>query len=236
MSVLFLKHIDIEGPGTMAEFLDKKSIQYKVVDVSACDVLPIDPKQYRAIVILGGPMNVYEEDKYSFLKDEDELIKSALKNDIPMLGLCLGAQLIAKAVDAKVRKSPEKEIGWFKVNLTDDGIEDPLFQGLESEIDVFQWHGDTFDIPDKGLHIALSKACLNQAFRYNDNVYALQFHLEVTKDMVREWLDAYSNEIASMSDIVNREEIIGQTESFSDAYKNQANLFYENFLKIARLA
>ena len=235
MSVLFIKHIDIEGPGTLGEFLDEKSIPYEIVDVSNGNALPSVTSQYKAIVILGGPMNVYEEDKYPFLKSEDLLIKTAIIEGTPMLGLCLGAQLIAKAVGAKVGKAEEKEIGWFKVDLTDNGIKDPLFQGLEKEIDVFQWHGDAFDIPENGLHLGSSKACSNQAFKYNNNVYGLQFHLEVTKDMVYEWMDAYSDEISSMGNKVNREEIIEQADAFSESYNAQARIFYENFLKIAKI-
>jgi GMP synthase-like glutamine amidotransferase len=235
MSVLFIKHIDIEGPGTIADFLDARAIQYKIADVSKNNALPSAPEQYQAIVILGGPMNVYEEEKYPFLKAEDALLKAALRKRVPLLGVCLGAQLIAKALGAKVRKAAEKEIGWFKVNLTDNGIKDRLFLDLKSKIDVFQWHGDTFDIPDKGLHLASSKVCSNQAFKYNDNAYGLQFHLEVTKDMVQEWLDAYSDEISSLGDKVNREAILEQAEASSETYNNQAKIFYENFFRTREL-
>ncbi|MGR3220260.1 MAG: type 1 glutamine amidotransferase [Candidatus Anammoxibacter sp.] len=235
MSILFIKHIDIEGPGTLGEFLDEKGVPYEIVDVSNGNALPSSTSQYRAIVILGGPMNVYEEDKYPFLKAEDLLIKAAIIDETPMLGLCLGAQLIAKAAGAKVGTAIEKEIGWFKVKLTDNGINDPLFEGLSNEINVFQWHGDAFDIPANGIHLGSSKSCANQAFKYNSNVYGLQFHLEVTIDMVREWLDAYSDEIASMGNRVNREEIIEQAAEFAESYNAQARIFYENFLKIAKM-
>lgn len=235
LSILFIKHIDIEGPGTLSDFLDSKAVPYEIIDVSNGDALPSTPEEYKAIVILGGPMNVYEEDKYPFLKSEDELIKAALSKGVPMLGLCLGAQLIAKAAGARIGRSLEKEIGWFKVDLTEKGLKDPLFNGFGSDLDVFQWHGDTFEIPDNGVHLASSEICLNQAFRYNSNVYGLQFHLEVTRDMIQEWLDAYSDEVSSMGDKVNKEEIVKRSEAFSEEYNNQAKVFYENFLNIAKI-
>ena len=235
MKILFIKHIDIEGPGTMGEFLDKKGFEYEIINIFDNIALPDDPRQYGAIIILGGPMNVYEENEYPYLKDEDIFIKSALQKGVPMLGLCLGAQLISKATGAKVRKAAEKEIGWFKADLTDDGKNDPLFNGLKSSIDVFQWHGDTFDIPDKGVHLASSEVCKNQAFMCNNNVYGLQFHLEVTKDMVREWLDAYSDEVKSMGDKVSRKGILKHADEFADAYYNQAEVFYLNFFKLAKI-
>ena len=235
MSILFIKHIDIEGPGTLEGVLETKGITFTTVDVSKGESLPQDLKEFKAIVILGGPMNVYEEDKYPFLRSEDLLIKEALTRGIPLMGLCLGAQLIAKATGASVSKGKEKEIGWFNVSLTKQGLEDPLFNGLGKEFEVFQWHGDTFAIPDNGVHLAYSKACTNQVFRYNENVYGLQFHLEVTKEMVREWLDAYSDEILSLNGLVSRDEILRYAEEFAETYYKQAEIFYGNFLKIAKL-
>lgn len=233
MSVLFIKHIDIEGPGTVADFLQSRDILYRTVDVSLGDLTPLaDMEDIRAVIILGGPMNVYEEDKYSFLKAEDLFIKKALREGIPMLGLCLGAQLIAKATGAKVVKAANKEIGWFRVSLTDNASTDPLFHNLNGEMDVFQWHGDTFTIPDNGVHLAASRLCANQAFRYGQNAYGLQFHLEVTAPMVRSWLDAYADEIATMEN-VDRNKILMQAESCAAVYNNQADRFYENFFKIA---
>lgn len=231
MKLLFIKHIDIEGPGTMGAYLKKNGFEYETINIFNNEPLPDNPAQFKAIVILGGPMNVYDEEKHPYLKAEDELIKTALNKNVPMLGLCLGAQLIAKATGAKVKKNDKKEIGWFKVNLTDFGKNDPLFQNLQPEIEVFQWHGDTFDVPENGNLLAGSALCKNQAFKYNNNVYGLQFHLEVTKEMVGNWLAAYAEEIAPMKE-VNSRQILKYAESFSDAYNKQAEIFYENFLRI----
>ncbi len=234
MSILFIKHIGIEGPGTFGSFLDDKGIGYETVDVFDGAALPEDPAKYGAIVILGGPMNVYEEDAHPYLKDDDRFIKDCFRIGKPMLGLCLGAQLISKASGAKVGRNHEKEIGWFDVELTEDGVNDPLFKGFDKTIEVFQWHGDTFDIPENGAHLASSPLCANQAFRYNENAYGLQFHLEVTNDMVVEWLDAYDDEVKSMGDKVSREKIIERAKEFSAEYNKQAIKFYENFLRIIK--
>jgi GMP synthase-like glutamine amidotransferase len=141
------------------------------------------------VVILGGPMNVYEEDNYPFLALEDAFIKMVLREKIPFLGICLGAQLLAKACGAKVTKSDYKEIGWFEVDLTPEGKQDGLFRGLPHTIPVFQWHEDTFAVPDGGILLGTSALCRNQAFRVGDSAYGLQFHTEVTPDMVKAWAE-----------------------------------------------
>ena len=128
-NILMLKHIGIEGGGTIEEYLLSKGDKIDRRELQDGDSIP-SKLDYDAIIILGGPMNVYEEDKYPFLKDEDKLIKEAIKKEIPTLGICLGAQLIAKAAGAKVSKNKVKEIGWYKVNLTDAGKNGPVFKGL----------------------------------------------------------------------------------------------------------
>ncbi len=150
---------------------------------------------YSGLIIMGGPMNVYEEGKYSFVKDEDLLIKEALKSGIPTLGICLGSQLIAKAAGANVYKEQEKEIGWYEVGLTEEGRGDRIFSMFEDRFTVFQWHGDTFDLPDGAVLLA-ENDLYNQAFRVG-NAYGLQFHLEVTEGMIEDWMREYREEVQS---------------------------------------
>jgi GMP synthase (glutamine-hydrolysing) len=139
---------------------------------------------------MGGPMNVYEEERYPFLKREDLFIKEAIQRGKPVLGICLGSQLIAKALGARVFKAPAKEIGWFDVSLTEEGSRDLLFRAFPEFFPVFQWHEDTFDIPRGAKLLATSDSVPHQVFRYAENAYGLQFHLEVTEVMVREWIDS----------------------------------------------
>src|SRR6185436_14634873 len=116
--------------------------------------LPDDFSNIEAVVSLGGPMNVYEEDKFPFLKEEDRFLKKAIKEEVPLLGICLGSQLMAKACGVKVFKSPVKEVGWFKVQLKEAGQKDPLFKSVTPEFDVFHWHEDMFEIPKDGMFLA----------------------------------------------------------------------------------
>ena len=147
--ILVIKHVISEGPGLLADFFKEKKFQLKVVELQKGQKLPESTNGFSAVISMGGPMSVYEENKYPFLKDEDRFLKEVVKKEIPFLGVCLGAQLLAKASGAKVKKGPCKELGWFKVSLTDEGIGDLLFAGIGKELNVFQWHEDEFEIPKK---------------------------------------------------------------------------------------
>jgi GMP synthase-like glutamine amidotransferase len=169
-------------------------------------------------------MNVYEEDRYPFLKCEDLFIKETIQRGKRILGICLGAQLIAKALGSTVTKSPVKEIGWCEVSLTEEGLKDPLFTALPKAFPVFQWHEDTFETPKLGTRLATSTAVPNQAFRYGDNAYGLQFHLEVTMEMIREWTDEYGEGTPSL-----RTEILQVTEKEFGNFTARGNRFFNNF-------
>jgi GMP synthase (glutamine-hydrolysing) len=225
MNVLIIKHVDIEGPGLIEASLKQRENPYQVLCLGTGDTLPkLDG--FTHIVILGGPMNVYEEDRYPFLRGEDLFIKEAIQRGKHILGICLGAQLIAKALGAKVTKAPVKEIGWGEVCLTEEGSKDPLFTSFPKAFPVFQWHEDTFEIPTWAKHLATSATVSKQAFRYGDHVYGLQFHLEVTGEMIREWIDEYGEETNSL-----RTEILASTETKYESFKTRGTLFLNNFFR-----
>ena len=188
--ILTVKHVLIEGPGITREYFLKKGYDTFTLELERGDKLPVTFKGIEAIVILGGPMNVYEEEKYPFLKEEDTFIKEALSLDIPELGICLGAQLMAKALGGRVTKASREEIGWSTVQLTRDGALDPLFAGMDKELEVFQWHGDEFEVPQNAVLLAESIVC-PQAFRIGQRSYALQFHIEVTPEIIESWINEY---------------------------------------------
>lgn len=142
-------------------------------------------------------MGVYERDRYPFIDAEAELVRQAVSRDIPILGICLGSQIVADALGGRVTKHSAKEIGAMTVTLTPDGTGDPLFQALDPLVPVFQWHGDTFSIPPGAVRLASSPITPNQAFRHGRATYGIQFHLEVTLEMVSAWLAEYAAEIAS---------------------------------------
>lgn len=221
MGVLIIKHVEIEGPGLIEYCLKQEKIPYQILDLQADIRLPkLDGLSH--IVLLGGPMNVYEEDRYPFLRDEDLFIKEAIQRGKSLLGICLGAQLVAKALGANVFKAPAKEIGWYDVSLTRIGSQDPFFSKLPKRFSVFQWHEDTFEVPKAANLIVTSTSIPNQAFRYGDNAYGLQFHLEVTEEMIQEWMEAYEEERAT---------IMTETEMNIETYTKRGMNFLRNFFR-----
>ena len=235
--VIFIKHIDIEGPGTIADFLEDNKIEYAVVDLSQGDKVPKLHKDIQAVISLGGPMNVYEEEKYPFLRDEDILLqKIIVEGKVSFLGICLGAQLIAKAAGARVTKNPAKEIGWYKIVVNDSGLRDDLFKDLPEIFKVLQWHGDTFGIPANGKRLVFSELCQNQTLKIGRNIYGIQFHVEVTKDMIIQWADTYKGELESLKGIVSdKKKMLEDYSKLEGAYMKQAEQFYVNFFNIAGL-
>jgi GMP synthase-like glutamine amidotransferase len=154
-----------------------------------------DLRDYDALIVMGGSMGVYDEDRFDWLAPEKAHIRKAIDAGKPVLGICLGAQLIAASLGAKVAPHSRKEIGWFPVALTDTGVTHPLLSGFNSAMTVFHWHGDRFEIPAGARHLMSSAACDNQAFAYGDNVLALQFHLEMDPVAVRALMAACAEEL-----------------------------------------
>jgi GMP synthase (glutamine-hydrolysing) len=232
MNTLIIKHIDIEGPGLIEYCLSQEKVPYHILNLTSRVHWP-KLEDITHIVLLGGPMNVYEEDRYPFLKDEDLFIKEAIQRGKAILGICLGAQLIAKALGAKVSKAPAKEIGWYDVSLTETGSQDPLFSNLPKTFSVFQWHGDTFEIPKGGKLIATSSPVSHQAFRYGERVYGLQFHLEVTEEMIGEWLETYEEEFTGLQSPrpFSKAEIATETELKIETYTKRGISFLTNFFQ-----
>jgi len=229
---LVLLHEECEGAGVFESLLLEKGLEIHHVELYKGDMVPERLGPGEALLIMGGPMNVYEEEGYPFLRDEDRLIKKALKTGAPVLGICLGAQLIAKAAGARVWKGQVKEIGWYEVRLTEEGRKDPLFKGFPRQFPIFQWHGDSFDLPSAAVPLAENELYL-QAFRLG-NAYALQFHLEVTEEMIRVWLSEYDEEVRSLRGFIDPEQILKETENNINTLNRLAKLFIERWLKDIR--
>jgi GMP synthase (glutamine-hydrolysing) len=234
MNVLIIKHIEVEGPGLIEDHLRREKIPYRTLNLETNPLLPkLD--EITHIVLLGGPMNVYEEDRYPFLRREDLFIKEALQRGKKVLGICLGAQLIAKALGTRVYKGPVKEIGWYDISLTEEGTKDPVFQGFPASFSAFQWHGDTFEIPAAGRLLATSSPVPHQAFRYGENAYALQFHLEITEGMIEEWMQGYEKEFnAGELPRFSKEEIFQNTKAKWTDYSNLGRRFISRFLGLTQ--
>lgn len=181
MSVLVLRHEPFEHLGHFARVLEDLGRNFTYHDIGE----PLDANAFDAIIAMGGPMSA--NDSLPGLAEELALIERSIHAGVPVLGVCLGSQLIAKALGERVYKNDRLEIGWAPVHLTDAGRGDPVLGCLKSPETVFHWHGETFDLPKGAEWLAWSDACRHQAFRYGKNVYGLQFHPEVTAEMVEDW-------------------------------------------------
>ena len=170
-------------------------------------------------------MNIYEEEIYPWLVPEKKFIREAIESDKIVIGFCLGSQLIANTLGAKVTSNKDKEIGWFPILLTDEAKNTPIFQNQVLNFSVFHWHGDTFSLPKNSIKLASSKGCNNQAFLYNDKVLGLQFHLEVTAGSLHEMIKNEETELQDGNYIQSAQEIKDNAHFIS-----QCNNFLENIL------
>lgn len=233
LRVLMLQHVPYEGEGYIADYLQEHRIPYDVIRLWEPYVLP-DMRQYSSLIIMGGPMGVYEE--FPSKHDEVTLIKTAF-GAVPMLGFCLGSQLIAHALGARVYPNvhngkPAKEIGYYTVRLTPDGQAHPLFKGFEADVRVFEWHGDAFDLPSDASLLATSPVCRHQAFACR-NAYGLLFHLELTPEMIRgiaEENRAWSHERFDLDEAKMERE----AKELAPLMKRQCYQILENFFSASK--
>lgn len=195
--IYILQHIECETLGTFESVLQKKNLTYRYIRPFQGEPVPNDLNDMEGLIIMGGPMGVYEEDQYPYLSDEIRLIKETLRRAKPVLGVCLGSQLLAHTLGAPVTKAKKKEIGWFSVYLTEDAKSDSLFSGVSSPLSAMHWHGDVFDLPKGAAALASSDLTKYQAFRYGKNAYGILFHLEVTKPMIEAWTLRFRAELES---------------------------------------
>ena len=187
MRVLVLQHIACEPPGVFEDVLRERGATLLRVELDEGEPLP-DPGAFDAIVAMGGPMSATDDDELPWLAGEKQLIAEAVHVDVPFFGVCLGVQLLAASLGARVYPGPEAEVGLLPVTLTEAALGDPVFAGLPHELVTLQWHGDTFDLPEDAVRLAGSPAYENQAFRYR-HAYGVQFHLEVSGEMAAEWAE-----------------------------------------------
>jgi GMP synthase (glutamine-hydrolysing) len=154
---------------------------------------PEAPETYDAVMVLGGVMNVHEVDGHPWLGVETQVLRRLLEDEVPVIGVCLGAQLLASAAGAAVSRSPKPEIGWYEVETTDQGRDDPLFSGTPDRFEAFQWHSYQFDQPPSAVLLARSPVCL-QAFRIGETSWGIQFHAEVSKEIATDWISHYGTD------------------------------------------
>jgi GMP synthase (glutamine-hydrolysing) len=187
LRTLVLQHIPCEPPGVFEDVLRERDASLHRVELDEGDALP-DWHDFDAIVAMGGPMSATDDDALPWLTNEKRLIGEAVRAGTPFWGVCLGVQLLAASLGARVYAGPEPEVGLLPVELTYEGRGDPVFGGYDDALVTLQWHGDTFDLPNGATRLARSPAYENQAFRF-ERAYGVQFHLEVSPEMAREWAE-----------------------------------------------
>ena len=209
---MILQNCEIESAGLILPYLDQGGYPFQVVQTYAGQPIP-DLNQFSAVISLGCPESANDFSRISFLGGVYQAVETALKLDLPYLGICCGAQILALVLGAEVRPNPVKEIGSGVVRLTKEGIKDPLFRGFGAEFPAFQWHGETFDIPAGGALLAVGEDCHNQAFRYNMAV-GIQFHLEASLTELPIWCNTYQFELDEVEK--TQKQVVGEFSLVAD--------------------
>ena len=229
MRVVVFQHLECEHPGIWRDFLREDGADVATVELDQGETIPsLDGAD--ALLVFGGPMNVDEHARFPWLVPETAAIREAALGGLPVFGVCLGAQLLARALGAPVTRNPLPEVGLLDVDLTEAGASDPLFAGWPRRASVVQWHSDTFALPAGATLLATSPACRHQAFRYGERAYGLQFHPEVTADMVTEWADVpeYADAMRRLQDAPEGGPFI-RVPAEADVLALRARQLYRNF-------
>ncbi|MEI9934936.1 MAG: type 1 glutamine amidotransferase [Ferruginibacter sp.] len=183
MRLHFIQHVPFEHPAHLLKWTTQKKYSFSITKIYEGELLP-PITDFDLLVIMGGPMGAYDEHKFTWLKTEKQFIKDAILANKKVFGICLGAQLIANVLEAKVYPHTQKEIGWWPVKKIAANKDHPLIKELPDEFVSFHWHGDTFDLPTNSIHLFKSEACDRQGFLYKNNVLGVQFHPEVEEDLL----------------------------------------------------
>ena len=231
MDVLVLQHIACEPPGVYEDVLNERGATIQRVELDEGEPLP-DWRAFDAIIAMGGPMGALDEVDHPWLADEKRLIGDAVRSGLPFWGVCLGVQLLAASLGARVYPGSAPEVGLLPVTLTDEGLADPVFAGMPRELLSLQWHGDTFDLPDGSALLAGSPAYPNQAFRFGTAAYGVQFHLEVSPALAREWADvpAYAESLERVLGPGALDRLLAELEVRSDGVLSDGRRLFERWL------
>jgi GMP synthase-like glutamine amidotransferase len=213
MNVHYLQHVPFEGLGSMEAWLQERGHNITATQLYNKETLPgVD--EFDWLIVMGGPMGVEDQAIYPWLTAEKALIKQALEQNKIVLGICLGAQLIADVLGAYIIKNTHSEIGWFPIKLSTEAKATELGKALPDNFDAFHWHGDTFAIPEQAIPLASSEACLNQGFILDNRVIGLQFHLETTRESALDLTIHCKNELDNSRYVQTADEILGDPERF----------------------
>lgn len=225
MRIHYLQHVSFEGPANIVNWAYNKGHKFTGTHLYNYETVPA-MGEFDCLIIMGGPMNIYEEEKYPWLKYEKQFIKEAIEYNKIVIGICLGAQLITEVLGGKVTQNTESEIGWFPISFSDEALKSPLFETFPEITTVFQWHNDTFSTLGEGaICIASNKICEHQAFIYKDRVIGFQFHMESSEASIFSLIDNCYNENNSGSYVQSKEAIKSGMK-----FLKPANTLMEDFL------
>jgi GMP synthase (glutamine-hydrolysing) len=232
--LLVFQHSAREPLGVFDPMLRRAGFRIRYVNFSRQPDQRPDVSRYNGLVVLGGPMNVDQADRFPHLTTEIEAIREALARGIPILGICLGAQLLAAALGAHVRPNHVREIGWYRLHPTAAAGGDPLCRHLTGDPHVFQWHAYTFDLPPGAVHLASTPTCPNQAFRFGDRAYGLQFHLEADGHLIQRWLHVpeYRSEAEAAGPGRHLEHILRDTHSHAPQALTLSERVFGEFIEL----
>ena len=227
--VRIFRHVICKGPGYLGRFLDKHNVPYEMICVDEGITVPQDLDAISGLIFMGGFMNV--TDPLQWIEEETALIRQALNKNIPVMGICLGGQLMSAALGGKITHWPDMEIGWHKVESATEYRQNAWLKNLPEEFIPFHWHADTFSVPGGATAILHSKCRMNQAFVIGNSI-AMQFHLEMTMDMVREWVRLYKSDLEHGYACAQKsEEIIVNLQERIDALHQCADILYGRWIK-----
>lgn len=226
-AVLVFRHIQHEGPGYLGDFLDRRKIPYRMVCIDQGEPVPSAPDGISALIFMGGPMSV--NDPLPWVEDELRLIRQAIALKIPVLGHCLGGQLMAKALGARVSTNPVSEIGWHQTTRIDNPASRDWLAAIPQSAELFHWHGETFAIPDGATPLLQSRFCPNQAFVYGNSL-AFQCHIEMTVPLVKKWVDESRGELVTSDSVQSGEEMLRDLPARIGRLNRIADTIYTRWL------
>jgi GMP synthase (glutamine-hydrolysing) len=230
MNIQVFQHISFEGPAFIEEIAGSNSYDLHICRFDEGE-LPVPATDYDMLIIMGGPMNIHDESDFPWLTLEKKAIEQAIKSDKLIFGFCLGAQLIADVLGAKVYKNKEKEIGWYPVSRIEPGVGNPALQFLPDIATVFHWHGETFDIPKNATRLYRSDATENQAFLYESNVLALQFHIEMLRPSIEDLIYFSKSDLSEGQFIMTPQEMLSNYSKYEASNKKMLRNLFRYFVE-----